>query len=213
MLSVAGKTLITSNEIVRTGSGVIGMSWGAIELAVKIIGPVLTLGLSVRENWLVRGEPLARSLRQREHLQKQAMTLDALGEHTWARRRYHSGEMAVAMRLSRFEEYQEHPMWSLLIMVVPVLWGVSFMSLIFAVLMGLSGPWGWVFSLGGFINVSFGVSCLALLPIQACWFDWRVRRRALRRIARNGRALRANRSMNSPGSLSVFAEAQGATAV
>lgn len=188
------------------------MSWKEALEATVAIGPLLVVCWKLLKHWH-DSEPLARSLQRRERLQEQARDLEAIGEYEWARRRHHSGEMAVAMRLSRFEEYREHPVWSLLIMVVPVLWVVSFMSLIFAVLMGLSGPWGWVFSLGGFINVSFGVSCLALLPIQACWFDWRVRRRALRRIVRSGRALRANRSMNSPGSLPVFAEAEGATAV
>lgn len=145
-----------------------------------------------------RWEPLARTLRQRERLQEQARELEAIGEHEWARRRHHAGEMAVARRLSRFEEYREHTVWSLVTVIVPVLWGAGFVAACLGALMGLSGPWRWVYGVGAVANVFFGLSLLAIVPISALWFDRKVQHRALRRVVRTGRALRARRPADSP---------------
>lgn len=166
--------------------------------AVGVVGPSLALIVGFLVNWRHR-EPLARSLRHRERLQEQARDLDAIGEYEWARRRHHAAEMAVAMRLSRFDEYREHPVWAALVMIIPMMWGVGFVIVCSALLMGMSGLWGWIFGAGTLINLIFGLLLLVLIPVHAFWFDWKVRRRALRRVVTGGRARRARNAQSSPG--------------
>lgn len=181
----------------------------AAPVVVGLVGPGLSLVLWLAKDW-PRWEPLARALRQRERLQEQARELEAIGEYEWARRRHHAGEMVVARRLSRFEEYREHTVWSLVTMMAPVLWGAGFVAACLGALMGLSGPWGWVYGVGAVASVLFGLSLLVIVLVHTLWFDRKVQHRALRRVLRTGRALRARRPADSLASPS-FTTAEWAT--
>lgn len=173
------------------------MSWIEALKAAGVIGPLLLAGWKLLKRWH-DSEPLARSLQQRERLHEQARNLDGIGEYDWARRRYHDGEMAVATRLSRFEMYRERRLWSVIVVIVPVLWAVGFLIVGLALLMGLSGEWQRVFWVGSLINLTFGLSLLVIVPVHGYWFDGRVRLRAQRRVVEGGRARPARRERRGP---------------